>query len=227
MAKRSLLSPVPLVAVALAWLIPGLGHIYLGRVRRGLVILVTLAAMFWGGVAMGGVLTVDPVNERWWFIADVCSGAHGLVGWHRYNQLSLDVNGKIDNDPQFKSQTETLRNQISEKHRQIADLQRARTGDQEREKRFRQELQGYMISQAGIRADYWDKITAADGVALVSPTETVARAYCGIAGLLNLMCIFDVLMLSLMGVSGEQNIPRPAGSGRRDGQPSTPAQEQS
>jgi hypothetical protein len=41
------------------------------------------------------------------------------------------------------------------------------------------------------------------GVALVAPADTVARAYSGVAGLLNLMCIFDALMLSIMGVRGE------------------------
>jgi hypothetical protein len=40
-------------------------------------------------------------------------------------------------------------------------------------------------------------------LALVSPGDTVARAYSGVAGLLNLLCVFDALMLGLMGRVGE------------------------
>jgi len=51
-----------------------------------------------------------------------------------------------------------------------------------------------------------DKKLAAEQLALVSPVDTIARAYAGVAGLLNLMCIFDALMLALMGVVGR---PKP------------------
>ena len=40
-------------------------------------------------------------------------------------------------------------------------------------------------------------------MALVTPAETAARTYSGVAGLLNLACVFDAVMLSLMGVAGE------------------------
>jgi TM2 domain-containing membrane protein YozV len=36
-------------------------------------------------------------------------------------------------------------------------------------------------------------------VALVYPTDVVARAYAGVAGLLNLLCIFDATVLAMMG----------------------------
>ena len=39
----------------LAWLVPGLGHIANGERKRGLIILVTIACSFWGGIAIGGV----------------------------------------------------------------------------------------------------------------------------------------------------------------------------
>jgi hypothetical protein len=38
---------------------------------------------------------------------------------------------------------------------------------------------------------------------VADPAAGVARAYTGIAGMMNLLCIFDVLMLGLMGVWGE------------------------
>jgi hypothetical protein len=65
----------------LAWLLPGLGHIYIGDVRRGLILMITIAVTFWGGVAIGGVAdTIDRKERTAWFMAQVCTGAHGLVG---------------------------------------------------------------------------------------------------------------------------------------------------
>lgn len=52
--------------------------------------------------------------------------------------------------------------------------------------------------------------------ALVAPEGTVARAYAGVAGMLNLMCIFDAAVLSIMGVRGEsKRLPKPEGDGGR------------
>ena len=148
MAKQKKKSaPLPFVALVLAYLVPGAGHAYLGRVRRGIIIFVTITALFWSGVAIGGVMTVDSQRERWWFIAEVFTGVHGLVGWHRQRQLY-----------------DGLRN---------------------------------------VEGESLDEKLQNAGVALVAPAEGVARAYAGVAGLLNLMCIFDALMLSLMGVAGE------------------------
>ena len=50
---------------------------------------------------------------------------------------------------------------------------------------------------------YVDKILSDKGYQLVAPAETVARAYAGVAGLLNALCIFDAVVLAAMGVFGE------------------------
>ena len=47
---------LPYVALVLACIIPGAGHVYIGRVKRGIIILVTIAALFWTGVGGGGGL---------------------------------------------------------------------------------------------------------------------------------------------------------------------------
>jgi hypothetical protein len=73
-------SRVPIAGV-LAWAVPGMGHVYLGDVRRGLVIMATIAATFWGGVAIGGVAsTVNQKERTAWFMAQICTGSHGLLG---------------------------------------------------------------------------------------------------------------------------------------------------
>jgi hypothetical protein len=43
-------------ACLLAWLLPGAGHLYLGRPRKGLVLMAALGALFVLGVALGARL---------------------------------------------------------------------------------------------------------------------------------------------------------------------------
>jgi TM2 domain-containing membrane protein YozV len=175
-------APLPYVALMLACIIPGAGHVYMGRVRRGIIIFVTITALFWTGVGVGGVLTVDCYQERWWFIAEMLTGVHGLVGWVRqhiqYQQLLSDVPGQT-----LEEKLEAFR---SPKERQA-------------------ELEAQL-----------DKRMMDAGVALVPPAETVSRAYAGAAGLLNLMCIFDALMLSVMGAGREPGPPEEQQTSGRD-----------
>jgi len=160
MAKQNQISPVaPVIALVLAYLVPGAGHIYLGRMKRGLILGITIGALFWSGVAVGGVMTVDPERERWWFAAEMLTGIHGIVGWYRQQ----DYNSRA--------------------------LRRA-------------EEKGLGPASPQGQA-YMDAQLKKDRVALVAPADTVARAYAGVAGLLNLMCLFDALMLGLMGQFGE------------------------
>lgn len=149
---------VPL-AVALAWLVPGAGHAYLGRVWQGAIIFIVVAATFWAGVGMGGVMTVDSVNERWWFIAQMTTGGHGLISYQRTQKVWQTLSKRL-NVPEPTAKLVAAQPRV---------------------------------------AILLDKELANDGLALVSPTDTVARAYSGVAGMLNLMCIFDALMLALMG----------------------------
>lgn len=139
----------------LAWLVPGAGHVYAGRLTRGIIIFVMIGATFWTGVALGGVKTVDYQAERYWFFAQMVTGVHGLTGWQRQR----GTQEKIASDP---------------------------------------------VKYAGPGS--------ADNIALVAPVDTVARAYSGVAGLLNLLCIFDATMLAFLGSSGEP--PRPTRKGK-------------
>ncbi len=44
----------PLLVVALSWAVPGLGHLLLGRTRKGIVFLVALPVMFFIGLLVQG-----------------------------------------------------------------------------------------------------------------------------------------------------------------------------
>ncbi|MCG3137345.1 MAG: hypothetical protein HJJLKODD_01189 [Phycisphaerae bacterium] len=107
------------VAVLLAWLIPGLGHIYLGQRLRGMILLVTITLTFWTGVAIGGVKSVTlytpaytqetlnqwqqevrkgerppvqlQITRSWWFIAQLMNGAYTLGSYH-YGRSVADFN---------------------------------------------------------------------------------------------------------------------------------------
>lgn len=70
------------IAGLLTWLVPGLGHIYLGDRSRGLVLFVAIAATFWAGVAIGGVKgTVAPHSRKLWFVAQLCTGGNTLAAY--------------------------------------------------------------------------------------------------------------------------------------------------
>lgn len=73
-------APSSTIAGLLAWIVPGLGHWYLGHRTRAIVIMVVITVTFWCGVAIGGVKsTVDPSENRLWFLAQICNGGHTIV----------------------------------------------------------------------------------------------------------------------------------------------------
>ncbi|HPS52426.1 MAG TPA: hypothetical protein PLK08_02640, partial [Phycisphaerae bacterium] len=72
-----------LTATLLAWALPGMGHVFLGRAKRGIIICVTITALFWSGIAVGGVMTIDSRYEKWWFYAQILNGASGVISWLR------------------------------------------------------------------------------------------------------------------------------------------------
>ena len=154
--------PLPAAALVLAWLVPGVGHMYIGRPARGVIILLTIAATFWAGVAVGGVLTVDRYDEPWWFVAQIFAGVHGLVGYYRQKRDYDELAREIDGSPTM------ARNTDGSVPRSVAH----------------QKL-------------------AAKGLFPPTTTASVARVYAGVAGLLNLMCIFDAFILALIGRCGE------------------------
>jgi len=138
----------------LAWTVPGAGHAFVGRPVRGIIIFIVIGATFWAGIAMGGVMTVDRQEQKWWFAAEMLTGVHGLIGWQR----------------------ESKRLQTLEP-----------------------EIQADMEQNGRNRKDSIVQVLVKEKLVLVAPMATVARAYAGVAGLLNLMCMFDVLMLALIG----------------------------
>lgn len=166
MAKRKKQSkPIWFIALILAWLIPGAGHYYIGRKVRGIILLITIAGLFWAGVAMGGVMTVDFHYEKWWFAPQSITGIHGFIGWYRQEQV-------------YKSLLPDLKNNVVKNNR---------------------------VGRPGREQMAKDSQLQQKGLVLATPTGDIVRAYTGIAGMLNLLCIFDAVILCFLGFRGEPN----------------------
>lgn len=70
-------------ALILGWLVPGAGHLLTGRWIRGLLLFVSIAAMFWLGIAMQGKLylpNTGDVLDMLGFAGDFGNGLFYAVG---------------------------------------------------------------------------------------------------------------------------------------------------
>ena len=209
-----------ILGLLLAWIVPGAGHAFVGRPGRGIVIFIAIGATFWGGIAMGGVMTVDHQGQKWWFAAEMLTGVHGLVGWQRESKqlekLEPEIRAGVARDgTDLQDKAANKRLELTECNRQIVQLERsiaAATTSQERKilqedydrrmedkATIENDLIRYHAKLMSLRSGHIEKVLAKENLALVAPMATVARAYAGVAGLLNLMCMFDVIMLALIG----------------------------
>ena len=75
----------PLVAAAVAWLVPGAGHLLLGRRQKGLIFLVAVPAMFAIGLFLSGRMFPFEFSQPLVALAAVAARGVGLpafvAGW--------------------------------------------------------------------------------------------------------------------------------------------------
>ena len=73
--RRAEENPWPLMfLVGLAgWLIPGGGYLVLKETWRALIIFVTIAATFGGGLYIGSIGVVDPIGYKLWYMVQMMS----------------------------------------------------------------------------------------------------------------------------------------------------------
>ncbi len=69
----------PLLVMAAAWVLPGLGHLLLGRWRKGLVFVVALPVMFFVGLVLQGRLFPFDTSQPLVALAAIADIAVGLV----------------------------------------------------------------------------------------------------------------------------------------------------
>lgn len=61
-------------AAFLAFLLPGLGHLALGRPARAAWIFLGVMGLFFGGLFIGGIDAVDSKEDFWWFVGQAGVG---------------------------------------------------------------------------------------------------------------------------------------------------------
>ena len=66
-------------AGVLAWVFPGLGHLYLRERRRGLLVMLGILFLFFTGLLVGGLDAVDRQNDGIWFLAQAFNGPVAFV----------------------------------------------------------------------------------------------------------------------------------------------------
>jgi hypothetical protein len=80
--------PLNIAAVALGWMLPGLGHVSIGQKRRGLLIMGGVVFLIVCGALIGGIDAVDHKRDGLWFIAQVWCGPI-VIGIDLLNQALI------------------------------------------------------------------------------------------------------------------------------------------
>jgi hypothetical protein len=87
--------PSTAFAAILAWLMPGLGHWWIGERVRGIILFVVVTVTFWGGVAVAGIRsTVTPKENGAWIAAQLCVGPQAFAALY----LSGEIKKKPDEE---------------------------------------------------------------------------------------------------------------------------------
>lgn len=72
-------------AMLLAAALPGAGHVFLGHARRGFCVAAGVLGLFFGGLFLGGIDSVDAQEDRIWFAGQMLVGplAFGVNAAHQ------------------------------------------------------------------------------------------------------------------------------------------------
>lgn len=62
------------LAAVLGWLVPGAGHLFIGQRARGGVFGLTIHALFFLGLFIGGVQSIDPPDQPIWRVVQPIAG---------------------------------------------------------------------------------------------------------------------------------------------------------
>lgn len=81
-------------AALLAWLLPGLGYVYLGDRRRAAAVGLSILGLFTGGVFIGGIDVVDRAEDKWWYVLQVLNGPVAIAADYAHqNYFKMSVTG--------------------------------------------------------------------------------------------------------------------------------------
>lgn len=161
--------PIGYAALVAAWLAPGLGHWLIGQKARGVILGLTVYILFGAGLLLGGIRAINPADQPIWTYTQFLTGWPMLISNHLEMQTRLELADPATiNNPELKEQT--LQYQMEYQPRPMDE-----TPDQ---------------AQARAKAF----LDAHPIFAYHPKVQDMGSVYCGIAGMLNLLVIFDVLL---------------------------------
>lgn len=76
---------------AVAWIVPGAGHVIVGEYRRAAVIFLGIVLMFTLGLWIGSIGVLDPVNAALWYVAQMLAGPAAYV----LGRMNMPVDGLV------------------------------------------------------------------------------------------------------------------------------------
>lgn len=181
--------PVGYLAIVLAWAVPGLGHMMIGQKARGVVFMVTVHALFAAGLLIGGIRSIKPPDQAIWTYTQFLTGWPMLVASRMEDSFARDYLTHSKVDP--------TKTNIQLQYYADAAAARVDLGDPVARQKFTQDF----IAKYPLFS-YHPKV------------QDMGAVYCGIAGMLNLLVMFDVL-LRVTGSVREDPKQKRAGGGTR------------
>lgn len=152
--------PTGYVALVLAWLIPGSGHLLIRQYGRAILFFFVIHGLFAAGMLIGGLRAINPPDQAIWTYTEFLTGWPMLVA----NHIQKDAPAQLDK----------LTQQYSANRPSIA-------------------LED--PSDIATRKTYATDFIKDHPLFSYHPkVQDIGAVYCGIAGMLNLLVIFDVLL---------------------------------
>ena len=87
------------------WVLPGLGHLLIGHVGRGLVLGVTIGTLWLGGLLIGGISVIDRRDHSAWFLGQMMVAPSVVVDRYHDNlrsQWQREVGSRADLVPPYE-----------------------------------------------------------------------------------------------------------------------------
>jgi len=172
------------MALVLAWLVPGLGHVLLGQRRRGVIFAVTIHGLFAAGMLIAGVRAINPEQQIWTYTQYLAGWPMLLVSPIEKHQMA-ELEQLIKNLPKYG--LEMPDGQV---------LMRPPVNDD---------------SKIPERIRFGKEAIARYPLLSNHPkVQDIGAVYCGIAGMLNLLVMFDVLLRITGSTREEARSQKPA-----------------
>jgi len=149
----------------LAWAVPGLGHFVAGEKGRGIIFAVTIHGLFAAGLLIGGIRAINPPDQPIWTYTQY------LTGW------PMLIAGRVEKD---------WMPQLTEKDSKFDHLMEQYEGN-----RPPVNDDANIAARIAYARDWFSNYPI---LTYHPKVQDVGSVYCGIAGMLNLLVMFDVLL---------------------------------